>query len=50
MKAKTKKTKATKPALKVADLKPEANPKGGNIGTGGSGAGAGKITFNPFTL
>jgi len=48
MKAKLKSKPTTAKSSKLKDLKPKSSPKGGNIGTGSSGAGAGKITFNPF--
>ena len=41
--------KSKKPKVKVQDLKPRKNPKGGTESATG-GAGAGKIKFNEFTI
>jgi hypothetical protein len=53
MKTTSKAQKKTSTAT-LTDLKPRRSPKGGdqvlNIGSQSSGAGAGKVTFNPFSI
>jgi len=44
MSSNSKPDKNTKKATNAADLKPAKNPKGGQS----TGAGAGKVTFNPY--
>ncbi len=44
-----KNNKTTKNEASVKDLKPKANPKGGSDSQS-TGAGAGKVTFNPFSV